>query len=120
MVNTSSTLSLAALEYLAHIDPEDVPDDLVAMELRLAAESSIEARIIADMPADWRTPVPPVSCQRIGDEWVAGGRSLGLLVPSVLIPGETNLLLNPRHAEMASVEVVRVERFVFDVRLVWR
>ena len=118
MVYTSSTLSLAALEYLAHVDPEDVPDDLVAIELRLAAESFIEVRIIADVPADWRTPVAPVSCQRIGDEWVAGGRSVGLLVPSVLIPDETNLLLNPRHAEMASVEVVRVERFVFDVRLI--
>jgi RES domain-containing protein len=35
VVYTSTTLSLAALEYLVHVDPEDVPGDLVAMRIRI-------------------------------------------------------------------------------------
>ena len=57
MVHAASTLALAALEYLVHVDPEDVPFDLVAMELAvpLAATVTIESLARA-------------SSQRIGEQ----------------------------------------------------
>ncbi len=118
MVYLASTLSLAALEYLVHVDPEDVPDDLVAIAIALPSTATIDAWTASDLPVDWRQATAPLSCQELGDAWATGGRALGLLVPSVLVPEETNLLLNPKHALMPQVEITQVRRFVYDPRLI--
>ena len=44
-------------------------------------------------------------CRQIGSEWIRDRTSLGLTVPSVLIPAERSLILNPAHADMAHVVV---------------
>lgn len=118
MVYLASTLSLAALEYLVHVDPEDVPDDLVAMAIVLPSAATIDAWTVSDLPSDWRQATAPLSCQTRGDAWVTGAPALGLLVPSVLVPEETNLLLNPKHGLMAQVQIEGVRRFVYDPRLI--
>ena len=38
----ASSVSLAALELLVHVDPEDAPDDLVILEVVLPADAVIE------------------------------------------------------------------------------
>jgi RES domain-containing protein len=48
---------------------------------------------------------------------VRRGAALALRVPSAVIPAETNVLLNPRHPDMARVRVVSIETFAFDRRL---
>ena len=117
VVYAASHLSLAALEYLVHIDPEDAPDDLVALRLDVpdgATETVCEATAL---PAGWRETPPPPRCQAIGDEWAGRGEHLLLRIPSVLVPEETNVLLNPAHAEAASVRVSWSRPFAYDVRL---
>jgi RES domain-containing protein len=58
-----------------------------------------------------------VAVQRIGSEWQASAHSVALLVPSVLIPQESCLLLNPRHPDTDKVMVGYPEPFQFDGRL---
>ena len=53
VVYLSPALSLAALEYLVHIDIEDVPDDLVALEIEVPDHASRETVRPEDLPADW-------------------------------------------------------------------
>ena len=68
--------------------------------------------------SEWRThPTPPLEGQALGDAWVKRGETLILLVPSVIIPHEENLLLNPAHPRMADVRVASVTPFQFDPRL---
>jgi len=55
--------------------------------------------------------------QAVGDAWLHSGSSLGLLVPSRVIPLERNVLLNPRHPAMVEVRVAVSVPFVFDDRL---
>ncbi len=55
--------------------------------------------------------------QAVGDAWLHSGSSLGLLVPSRVIPLERNVLLNPRHPAMVEIRVAVSEPFVFDDRL---
>ena len=117
VVYTSSTLSLAALEYLVHIDPQDVPGDLIAVAVEVPDQTPIEKVQIRDQPSDWNLVFDHPRCVAIGDDWIAAGRSLGLLVPSALVPEEWNLLLNPVHADAQSVRVTATRPFVFDHRL---
>ncbi|HEX6204123.1 MAG TPA: RES domain-containing protein, partial [Thermoanaerobaculia bacterium] len=50
-------------------------------------------------------------------EWVASSRSAVLAVPSVVVPWETNYLLNPAHPDFARVVVERPRRLDLDQRL---
>jgi RES domain-containing protein len=117
VVYLSSTLSLAALEYLVHIDVEDVPTDLVALKVELPDDASSDEVDPDSLPEDWfRVPDNP-ACIGLGDDWVAGGNSLLLRVPSAIIRFETNVLLNPNHEDTAAVRVIDAFEFAYDSRL---
>lgn len=117
VVYTSMTLALAALEYLAHIDPEDVPEDLVAMRLGIADDVS-EARIrVTDLPPSWNEVPDHPDCVKRGDAWARGARTLLLRVPSAVIPEEENILINPRHSAAKRIVIEQVRPFAFDMWL---
>lgn len=66
------------------------------------------------LPTDWREYPSPPALQAIGDNWIDAGRSLVLKVPSVIIPSESNFLINPAHPDFASLRIDPPEPFVFD------
>lgn len=117
VVYTASHLSLAALEYLVHIDPEDAPEDLVALGLHIPEDASEKVCGPVDLPAGWRLAPPPPECQEVGDRWVRAGEHLLLRVPSVLVPEEANVLINPGHPEACGVRIAVARPFSFDPRL---
>ncbi len=63
---------------------------------------------------------PLAACQAIGETWISRGHDLVLQVPSVVVPEETNLILNPAHPRMREVKIVSTRAFHFDPRLVLR
>lgn len=116
-VYVSSSLALAALEYLVHVDPDDVPDDLVAMSIRVPDDAGERFIAVEELPADWnRLPDHP-ACTAVGDAWVAEGATLLLRVPSAVVPEESNVLVNPNHPRARDLVVVSVRGFAFDPRL---
>lgn len=117
VVYLSSTLSLAALEYLVHLDVDDAPTDLVAIESDVPDDASIEDIGTGDLPEDWRRVADHPACVAAGDEWLQAQRSLLLRVPSAVIPAERNVLLNPAHPGAAAVRAGAVAPFAFDPRL---
>jgi RES domain-containing protein len=118
VVYLSSSLSLSALEYLVHLDIDDAPVDLVAVELDAPDDIAEEYVAVEDLPADWnRVPDHP-ECVRRGDEWALASRACLLRVPSAVVSVETNVLLNPRHADSRYVRVVAVHSWSFDRPLV--
>jgi RES domain-containing protein len=119
IVYTAEHLSLAALEKLVHVDPDLLPERLAAFEIELPDEVQREVFPVARLPADWRSEPPAEGTQEIGRAWLADSRRPGVLVvPSAVIPGERNYLLNPLHSEAARWAVVGSEPFRFDPRLV--
>ena len=116
-VYAASHLSLAALEYLVHIDPEDAPDDLVALHIGVPDDAPELAHAPSSLPPDWRQTPPPPECQTIGREWAKRAEELLLRVPSVLIPEESNVLVNPTHPAAAGVRLIGSRPFSYDVRL---
>ena len=112
-------LSLAVLEILVHIPAEeDLPADLVTVSADLPDDDlDIEHVRIANLPADWRrTPAPPALADR-GTAWLTAARTAVLVVPSAVIPAESNYILNPAHPDFRRIVVRRAERFDLDSRL---
>ncbi len=116
LVYCAATLSLAALEYFVHIDAPDLPDDLVALPAELP-DDAVEVLDAAVLPRDWRALPGPSALKDIGDAWVRSMRTVGLSVPSAVVPSERNVLLNPAHSGMAALHVGPAEPFAFDARI---
>lgn len=119
VVFTSATLSLAALERFVHTDPDLEPAGLVAIAVDVPTDLPVTIIDVASLPRDWRTyPAPPhlASC---GDDWFRTGATAVLSVPSAVIPGERNYLLNPSHDQFARLTIRRPEAFSFDPRM-WK
>lgn len=117
VIYTSSTLSLAALEYLVHVDIDDTPDDLVAMTIDVPDDAGEELVAVDDLPGDWNQLPDHPACAGRGDQWAAAGTALLLRVPSALVPEESNLLINPAHPRAGDMLVVSIRPFAFDSRL---
>lgn len=117
MVYTSATLSLAALELFVHLDPGELPANLVAVEARIPADVLIKSLSAEGFGRTWRRYPAPAKLQDLGAEWVAGGETAVLSVPSAVIPLERNYLLNPAHAQFARIEIQPARPFRFDPRM---
>lgn len=114
-VYTSGTRSLAALEGLVHLNPP-VLFKYVAIRVEFDA-ALVERAALHSLPGDWRVEPPPPSTKQLGDEWVRSARSAILALPSVIIPGELNFLLNPAHPDFKKIVIGTPEEFAFDPRL---
>lgn len=119
MVYTSSSLALASLELFVHLDPSEAPSDLVVTTASIPGEVEIGRVEIESLPENWRALENPV-LQKIGADWVAEGRTAALQVPSVVVEGDWNLLLNPAHPEFARIRRDPPQPWHFDQRLFGR
>lgn len=116
LVYASFHLSLAALETLAHADRSRFERDYVAFAIRVPHDLILELRD-EDLPADWRARPLSAGARAVGDAWLAQRASAALSVPSVLVPQERNLLLDPSHPRFGEARIDPPRRFRFDERL---
>jgi RES domain-containing protein len=116
IVYTAASRALAILETLAHMDTEDVPDDLLILTIDGFNEVAVERVEAGALPADWQAPLHP-ACMEIGHRWLTSGSSPVLSVPSVMVPEERNLLINPRHPDAGRLRIAEARPFAFDPRL---
>ncbi|MEO1483633.1 MAG: RES domain-containing protein [Myxococcota bacterium] len=113
----SSSVSLAALEVLVHLQNQEILRTFVLCSIALS-ERSIETLETDRLPSDWRSEPASQSTKTIGDTWVESGSSMALRVPSTVVPVETNILLNPTHRRFRkAVLTVQTQDFEFDPRL---
>jgi RES domain-containing protein len=122
VVYACENLSLCVLETYVHFSPLQrktipdfeavqiaIPDDAGTVRIEMATFE----RLLAD--AD-----PQSVCRQIGDDWLSVSRELVLTAPSIVVPEERNVMLNPAHPRMKEVAIVRRRRFQFDSRFVAR
>ena len=115
MVYTATSRALAALEFFVNLEPNDAPPDLLIAGATIP-DDRIETLDLKELPRDWRA-LNNTRCRVIGSEWATSLRSLALQVPSVVVDGDSNVLLNPRHPEFARVKIGDTKPFRFDERL---
>lgn len=116
MVYAAGSKALAALEILVHVDAAELLDEYLCIPVRFDRRL-VRTLDFKSLPSDWRAPLPPFSTQTIGDTWAAENGSVVLAVPSVLVPGEGNFLVNPRHPGFGKLRIGAPEPFEFDPRL---
>lgn len=114
VIYTSSHLSLALVEQLVHriVDPgllEHV--GFVSIEINAPGRSITRVR---------RLPETRTESRQIGDDWLDRCKTLLLEVPSVVVPAEVNILINPDHPLFAEVSTIKLDEFRIDPRFYQR
>lgn len=117
MVYAASTLSLAILEILVHLENEDVLPNYSYIAVRCPENVIKNAAEITKLPKDWQSSPAPKELQQIGDNWINKNASAVLAVPSAVVPIELNYLLNPAHPDFSALEIGEPERLTLDSRL---
>lgn len=119
IVYASDSLALAALEVFVHLEPDIAPEDLVAIAATIPMRLGVARLEEADLPPGWRAYPAPSGLQDLGTAWARAGETVGLSVPSAVIPAERNILLNPRHPEFSEITFSAPQPFSFDPRM-WK
>ncbi len=114
VVYTANGRALAALEILVHMEIRHAPPGfvLIPAEVPGGLVTNLE-----DPPPGWDALPPGDPSRQAGTDWLRSHRSLALRVPSMVVRGEHNVLLNPLHPDIGHLEVGDAEPFAFDPRL---
>ena len=117
---SAGSISLAAWETRAHLGKHgaalpfnrflvriDVPDEVWAAR----------AQTVMPAPAGWNAIPEGRVSRALGSAWLAAGAAALLVVPSVIIVEECNVLINPGHPDAARLVATKLRRFEYDHRV---
>ena len=113
---TASSVSLAMLEILVHVNREDAPEGrrMLAYEIPDAALAELPPN---RWPRGWDKLPYSDAVRRVGDGFVRDGRQLALRVPSAVARGEFNVLVNPAHPQFGQIRLLADDPLALDPRL---
>ena len=115
---TAPSIALAAIEFAVHSSTRPPDTMLVEIELDGVAPLSVTEMIGGPLPGNWAGDHGHT--RPIGTAWLSDRRSVALAVPSIVIPLEQNILLNPEHSDFGHVRALSCQPFFFDPRLFTR
>ena len=104
--------AIVVLEKLAHVDPDELPSDLVLG--RFDGNVSVEELVDPDDIHNL------ANTRARGETFFDSLSACVLRVPSIVLPEESNLVLNPLHPDAPKIRGVSQRPFFFDGRLLRR
>jgi len=117
MLYTASSRALAAMELAVHLEPDELPDDLVMVTINLPSTATMVP--VRSLPPGWDRRPPARKSQVIGDQFLSSSQALILSVPSVVIKDDQNYLINPAHPSFSEVSIDSIVPFQYNARLPW-
>lgn len=116
LLYTGESRALCTAEAAVHMPLGIIPKDyyLMAIEIPDSAIQTLDLGLLQD---DWDSLPHSHSTQLLGDAFVVEGKYLALKVPSAVVPGDYNYLINPAHKERSKVIITDTIPYRFDERL---
>ncbi|WP_424814083.1 RES family NAD+ phosphorylase [Roseococcus sp. YIM B11640] len=112
VIYAASSQALSMLEVLVQGGDFSLPRAAVAALL----PDDLHVETLDPLPAGWREVDSPTA-RAAGMEWLLSGRGAVLRVPSVIVPEESNYLVNPAHPDAARIAVGAPVPVEWDPRL---
>lgn len=117
MIYTSESRSLCTVEIAVHTPLGLLPQDYVLITLEIPDDIPVKLISESLLPYQWIAFPHTRLTQEQGDNFILENKFLLLKVPSAVVKGDHNILINPHHADLSLVNIIKVEPFVFDTRL---
>lgn len=120
IVYCAESIALAYLETLTSLTGGPPPLNRYLIEIDIPAEvwkRRHDAEADGTLPPGWNAHPPGRASIEYGTAWLTGSTSAVLVVPSVVVPQERNILINPRHAGAARISASNRGLARYDHRL---
>lgn len=115
MVYASENIALATFETLSYLRTGGLPFNRFLVQISIP-DQIWNSRQIANLPGGWDAVPAGRASKKYGDDWIASRRSAILIVPSVIIPDENNILINPLHVQAGEIKATTLKRWHYDPR----
>ena len=125
VVYCATSRALAYLETLAHLLPAlkpGIPPPKNRCMIEIGVPNSVwakrhVARKDPNFPGGWNVHPAGMASVEYGTAWLAAKTSALLVLPSVIVPQEENVLLNPLHPDAKPIRATNAGYWEFDHRL---
>ncbi len=116
VVYCATNIALATLETVHYLRSGGLPFNRYLVRVDIPDAVWDARQVLAPLPGGWDAIPAGLTARAAGDAWIAAGRAALLLVPSVIVPDEFNVLVNPRHGDAALIVATTVRRWLYDPR----
>jgi len=117
MVYTAQSRALATLEVAVHMALTNLPKNYYLICIEIPDEFIVDYNQKRLKDKNWKS-IPPINfTQTEGDQFIKERTGIALKVPSAIVQGDYNYLINPTHEEFSKVKILKSELFSFDSRL---
>jgi RES domain-containing protein len=119
MIYAAESRALACLETMVHLNAGGLPLNryLVEIEVPDGIWSAAEKETAATLRVGWDAAPAGRASIGFGSGWARSKRSLLLLVPSAIVPEESNILINPEHPHRPDLRARKIRKWLYDPRL---
>lgn len=117
MIYTSQSRALAMAEVLVHITLNQLPKDYKMLCIDIPDLIKIQTLESLALPKHWHKSPPGIQTQEIGDEFMMKNKYCILKVPSAVVYGDYNFLINPYHKDFKKISIKSISAFPIDERL---
>lgn len=117
IIYTAESRALAMAEVAVHLSLATLPSDYVMMEINIPDSIKVKALRSEELPTHWNSHPPISKTQRLGDQFIDAMEYCVLRVPSAVVQGDYNYLLNPYHKDFKQVKIFELNDFPFDKRI---
>jgi RES domain-containing protein len=118
LVYASTSRALACLETVVHLAKVPLPLNRYLVDITVPMSAWADATVLD--PAGligWDAEPAGKASLDWGTRWALSRTTLLARVPSVIVPEEFNVLINPAHRDAARLSATKVRRWLYDTRL---
>ncbi len=115
----STTRALACLETVVHLNAGGLPFNryLVEVAIPLPLWKAARRETADSLPVGWDAEPAGLTSIQCGSDWMVARDAAIMLVPSVIVPEEFNVLIDPEHPASAGITARKVRKWLYDPRL---
>lgn len=117
MIYAAESRALAMAEVVVHITLANLPSDFMMVEIDVPDSLSIGVIERTKLAENWNAHPFQYFTQQMGDEFIRNQEHAILKVPSAVVKGDYNYLINPIHPEFKNIYIKNASHFPFDHRI---
>ena len=114
IIYCASSRALGMAEVAVHLNLALIPNDYLMIEIDIPDSIFIEQTNKNKLPPDWDLFPHILTTQKIGDDFINVNKNCILQVPSAVVKGDSNYLINPSHKDFKLIKIINSYSFPFD------
>ena len=117
IIYTAESRALAIAEVAVHLTIATLPKDYTMITIDVPDDISLKIIEVKKLPENWNNNPSNSKTKKIGDNFIDAMEICVIKVPSAVVKGDFNYLINPYHKDFKKIKIIEITDFPFDKRM---